>query len=160
MANQRVDFPEFDLMLQLVKGEHTSEEAVAFFQALDATCGTRWLCYFDPSVDLSKLDVARLPAVRRVIAKTRRELFGEAPKAHAIVCDSEAAAQFFFGFWRRYFPDDAGLRCFHSLDEAYDWLGLSDDARAEVASAIEAWQADAVERREPATLGAGTHVSP
>lgn len=144
MPNRRHSLPEHDLTLHLVHGTHTCAEAIQFFRSLDANCATRWLSYFDPTVDMSQIDIASVPEIKHVVAQKQEELFGEHAKAYAIVCGSESSEQYFFGFWQRYFVgpgvQSESTRCFRSLDEAYAWLGLSDAGRAAVARAIEDWE--------------------
>src|SRR5262249_9736010 len=57
---------------------------------------------------------------------------------------SSSTEQFFVEFWQRYADFDD--HSFRSLDEAYDWLGLSEAAPAAVARAIDAGAADAAAR--------------
>lgn len=127
-------------MLRLIWGEHTAEHAVEFIQSLDRTCATRWLSYFHPSVDLSKVSVTQIPPIRRAFEQGRRTLFGGEPKAYAIVCGSEPVMDY-FDFWAKYSGSDE--RVFSSLDAAYDWLGLGDAVRALAAGTLERWTADA-----------------
>jgi hypothetical protein len=159
MADRRCDLPEHDLTLHLVSGKHTSVEGLQFFRSLDSSCATRWLSYFDPTVDMSRIAIGSAPKIKRVIAQKRKELFGDHPKPYAIVCASEISEQYFFDFWWKYFvgPDAQAenMRCFRSLEEAYDWLELAQAGRAAAARAIEAWEARATGDRErpPTTRG-------
>jgi hypothetical protein len=140
MADRRCLFPEHDLMIHLVWGRHSAEEAIRFIQALDETCATRWLCYYHPSVDMAGMDVANIPAVKRAQAEKRKELFGDKPKRHAMACPSKASDHY-FEFWREY-DRQAAARAFHSLGDAYDWLGLSETARAAASAAIQSFEAE------------------
>jgi hypothetical protein len=135
-------------MLRLVWGEHTAEHAIEFVQSLDKTCATRWLSYFHPTVDLSKVVVTEIPGIKRAFDEKRRELFGAKPEPYAIVCGSEAV-RLYFEFWSRYSGSDE--RVFSSLDEAFDWLGLSEATRAVASHTLERWAADA----EVGDLGVG-----
>jgi hypothetical protein len=147
MTCRRVCLPEHDLTLQLVGGLHGAEEAIRFFRSLDATCATRWLSYFDATSDLSQIDIASVPAIKHAYADKRKELFGDKPKAHVIVCRSESARQYLLDFLEKYFGRGGGehLVCYRSLEEAYAYLGLSDEARVAVARAIEGFDAAAAE---------------
>jgi hypothetical protein len=161
MAGRRYSLPEHDLTLNLIHGTLTSGDVTRYFRALDASCcATSWLHYFDPTVDMSQIDIASVPELKRVIAETRRELFGDRPKPFAIVCGSEGSEQYFFGFFLKYFtgPDvqAANLSCFRSLEASYDWLELSQAARAAVARTIEDWEtAHATDDRERPTAAQG-----
>lgn len=144
MISCRRNWPEHDLTLHLVSGNLTSAEIVHLFRNLDAGCATRWLSYFDPTVEMSQIDIASVPELKRVIAEKRRELFGDRPKPYAIVCGSEESEQYFVRFWWKYFAGPnaqaENLRCFRNLDAAYDWLELPEAGRAAVARAIEDWE--------------------
>jgi hypothetical protein len=126
-------------MLHLVWGEHSSEEAIQFVQSLDETCASRWLCYYHPSVTMAGMDVAHIPAVKRAVEEKRKELFGDKPKSYAMACTSKASEPY-FDFWRRY--DSEAGHAFRSLDEAFDWLDLSEADRAAASAAIQSWEAD------------------
>jgi hypothetical protein len=145
-------FPEHDLTLYVVTAPHTAEEAVRFFQGLDARDATRWLTYFDPTVDMSGLDVASIPRLKRVLAAKIEKLFPDKRPVRAIVCASGAAEQFFRTFWRSYLetgdtrPGEPGL--FNNLEAAYDWLGLPETVRAAIAHVV-----DGDDPAEPAAMG-------
>jgi hypothetical protein len=149
MPIDRYLFPEHDLMAHLVWGQHTSQEIIESLQALDASCATRWLVYLDATADMSKVDIAHIPAVRRVKIEKRKELFGDNPKRFAIACGSKESWEYFSRFWGEY--SDGGEHYFRTLGEAYDWLGLSEAARAAVARAISRGDAEPVERAESAS---------
>jgi hypothetical protein len=144
MADCRRSLPEHDLTLHLVSGKHTSAEGIQFFRSLDSSGATRWLSYFDPTVDMAQIALGDAPEIKRVIADKRRELFGDHAKPYAIVCGSEISWRYFSEFWRRcYSAPDArtqNMRCFQSLEEAYDWFELPQAGRAAVARTIEAWE--------------------
>jgi hypothetical protein len=139
MADRRHILPDHDLTLHLVSGEHTSAETLCFFQALDDRCATRWLSYFDPTVDMSKTDIASMPVIREIIAKRRKELFRDGTKPYAMVCVSESSARYFQDFWRKYVAEP-DLRVFRSLGEAFNWLELPEPARCAAATAIHDWE--------------------
>lgn len=151
-------------MLRLIWGEHTAEHAVAFVRSLDKRCATRWLSYFHPSVDLSKVSVTEIPPIRRAFEDERRALFGDDPKPYAIVCGSEAVREY-FEFWSRYSGSDE--RMFSSLEEAFDWLGLDETERAVAAETFENWAAQAeagdlsgVERSQAGPPEPGARATP
>ena len=81
-----------------------------------------------PSQPRAQVDVASVPVLKRVLSEKQKELFGDKPKRHAFVCVSESSRDYFFGFWKPYFThgDESMVKSFRSLEEAYDWLGLSD----------------------------------
>jgi len=126
-------------MLHLVWGKHSGEEVIQFVQSLDETCASRWLCYYHPSVDMTGMDVAHIPAVKRAIEEKRKALFGDKPKPYAMACASQAAEPY-FDFWRRY--DTEAEHSFHSLDAAYDFLGLNAADRTAATAAIQSFEAE------------------
>lgn len=127
-------------MDSLVWGEHTSDEAIELIQGLDRACATRWVTYLHPTVDMSKIDVANIPAIKRAVNEKRQELFDQKPKPYALVCGSQACEQY-FDFWQKYYSNAPPAFC--RLDEAYDWLGLSEAARAVASRVIESWEVGA-----------------
>lgn len=136
-------FPEHDLTLRIVSGPTTVEDVIRFYEELDASHGTRWLTYIDPGVVAEMGDivpVARIPEIREVIAAKLEKLFGDKPVTGAVVSASTVLDDALH-FWRTY--SDAGEAhpihpaLFSTLDEAYNWLGLPDPARAEVTRAVE-----------------------
>jgi len=164
MAGRRCTLPQHDLTLHLVHGTLTSADVSQYFRSLNSSCcATRWLHYFDPTADMAQIDIASVPELRRIIAETRKELFGDHPKPFAVVCASEGSQQYFFGFWLKYFsgPDAQAenLCCFRSLEAAYDWLELPQASRAAVAGAIEDWEtARARDERERPAAQAGPNL--
>jgi hypothetical protein len=133
--------PENDLTLFIVSGPHTSEEALRLFEGLDTRAATRWLTYFDPTVDMSGVDVASFPRLKRAIAAKQKELFGDRPMVRAIVCSTWDAEQFFRKFWSSYVKAGDGPPAppalFEDLEAAFEWLALPMAARGAIAEAIE-----------------------
>ena len=156
-------FPECDLTVFIVSTPHTSEEAIQFFEALDARAATRWLTYLDPTVDMSDVDVASFPTIKRTIAAKQKELFGDKPMVRAIVCGSRAAEQFFRRFWSSYVKTGEGPPAppvlFEDLEAAFEWLALPMAARAAVAEAIKseapALEAATASPESPGRAGGG-----
>jgi hypothetical protein len=147
--------PEHDLTLFVISGKHSSKESIRMFEDLGAECATRWLKYLDPTADMAQVELASLPALKRVKREKRMELFGDRPKPFAIAGSSGPSQQLFLEFWQRYADSDSNERCFGSLDEAYDWLGLSEAVRAAVAGVIDRQDSGAGARRtagDPITL--------
>lgn len=142
MAIRIQRFPEYDLNLHVISRPHSGEEAIRFFEGLGAPQdATRWLTYFDPSVDMSGVDVASLPRLKRCIAEKQRELFGEtAPPPRVLVCSTSAHEEFFARFWSGYVlkgeihPVKPAIVC--GLQAAYDRFGLAPGARAAIGCAV------------------------
>jgi hypothetical protein len=132
--------PEYGVTVVIWSGRLTLEELRRHFGALDAACTDRWINYWDPSVDLSGLDVARIPEVKRLLAGKLKELYGDKRAISAVVCDP-ALQDPFPGFWPSYASADhaypAEVAAFPSLEAACAWLNLSDDGRRAVIDAVE-----------------------
>jgi hypothetical protein len=160
MSIRLYSFPEHDLTVFVARGRTTNEDVVAAFKAMDATYATKLLEYLDATMDMSEIDLANLPAIRRIKREKRLELFADNPKPMAIVCESKDAKRFFAEFWQRYVAAESNERYFYSLDEAYDWLGLSAAARASAVGAIAGVDADAGARPEATTSAAHTARRP
>lgn len=135
MAVSSVCLPEHELMIGVISGAPSGADFTDTIRAMGPGCAVRWLIYFNPTSDLSRVDVAHLPTIRSVMEEKRKELFGNKPKAIAVVCASESSQQYVI-FWQRYDPLGF-VGVFRTLDEAYGSLGLPDRARAAVARAIE-----------------------
>lgn len=128
-------------MLHFIWGEHDCAELIEFAQTLDETCATRWLCYYHPTVDMAAVDIAHIPAMRRALDDKRRELFGDAPKAYAMVCGAKSAAPY-LDFWGRY--RGCAECAFERIEAAYDWLDLSPAARTAASDVLARFEAEAV----------------
>jgi hypothetical protein len=128
-------FPEYEVNLHIYSGAVTAEEVFRHFARLEPT---RWIGYFDPSADVTALDVASLPKLKQALADKRQALFGERPSPSVIVYSSREVEKF-FRFWRRYIAN-VGERpitvvLFGSLEGACGWLGLPDPARQAIMAA-------------------------
>lgn len=136
-------FPEHGITLRIISGSISADDVIRFYKTLDATHGSRWLTFIDvASGALDAIDaipVARFPEIREVIAAKTRELFGDKVLTNAIVCPSPKRATL-LRFWRAYRKKNQGARVadFSEFEAAYDWLELSDAARAAVTRALEA----------------------
>lgn len=141
MAIRTRRFPEYDVNLYVMSGKLTGEETIRFYAGLRAPeDAARWITYFDPGLDLSGLDIASLPQIKRTIALKQRELFPGEPAPRVLVCSSCAHEDFFYEFWRGYVvkgdvrPIQPAI--VSSLETAYDRLGLPNAARAAIRLAI------------------------
>lgn len=159
MAIRTTRFPEYGLNLYVVSGAHTAEEAIGFFRSLGAPDATRWLTVFDPVVDMSGLDVASLPGLKRTIAEKHHELFGAAaPELRIIVCSSRPQEEFFSRFWSGYVlkgeqHPPAKPVIVTGLEAAFDVLELPPAARDAVTKAIRGSEAAAVAPPAPIRIG-------
>lgn len=154
MSIRVTQLPDYGVNLTVYAGRITRDEVLEHYRGLnaaDAACATRWISYFDPSVDLSELDPSNFPELKRVLTAKLVEIYGGRIVTAAMVCDSRVN-QPMLSFWRSYtasdaeHPADPGL--FSSLKAACDWLGLSADAREAVGAAVRAsGRAPAPERR-------------
>lgn len=135
MPSELKRYPQHGLTLMLFSGVLTAEQLISQFSELDGRDRGCWLSYFDASVDLTGVDVAHLPALKRMVAMKERGLLGDARqrRRNAIVYCSTVTEQF-FDFWRSYaavgeaHATPPGV--FSSFKAACDWLGLPQSACA------------------------------
>jgi hypothetical protein len=135
-------FPEFDVNVTVYSGKITRDELIEHFRALGdggaARCD-RWVSYFDPTSDLSAVDIAALAEIKRITAVRVGQIWGAGRLASAMVCES-AVNEPILGVWRDYLSSDphhpAAPALFLSLKSACDWLHLSEPARQAVLDAI------------------------
>lgn len=122
-------YAEYGVTLMVFSGALTAEQLIGRFCELDGRDRGCWLSYFDPTVDLTGVDIAHLPPLKRMVAMKERELLGDARQRprHAIVYGS-AVTEPFFRFWRSYAAagDAHSITpgVFSNFEAACDWLGL------------------------------------
>jgi hypothetical protein len=135
--------PAFDVNVTVYRGRITRDELIEHFGALapeDAASADRWISYFDPSADLSAVDIAALAEIKRISFARVAELWGPGRLASAMVCES-ALCEPVLGVWRDYLGSDprypAAPSLFSSLGAACDWLRLAEPAREAISAVIE-----------------------
>jgi hypothetical protein len=130
--------PDYDVVLHLYSGAMAGGEVISHFRRLGASDAGRWIHYVEPNADMSCLDVACLPELKRAIADKKHELFGDEPSTSAIVYGSRTNERF-FTFWRSYAgygePHPRLPVLFTSLEAACEWLRLPRAGRQAVLSA-------------------------
>ena len=101
----------------------------------------RQIHYLDRSVDVSGLDVASIPALRRITTAKVREVCKDEPRFTALVAAAPEAQQY-LQLWCSYAAPEEGRQSvraeFCTIKDACDWLGLSDAACNAVTAAVEA----------------------
>lgn len=130
-------FPEIGVTLSIFSGAITQKDVIAYVKGLETAA--RWVTYFDPTADLSGLDVAHIPEVKRTLAAKLKELHGDEPVVSVFVACT-GAVEAFLTFWRSYVADPeypAKPEVVGSLDAACRALGLSEDACAALKQAAE-----------------------
>jgi hypothetical protein len=132
-------FPEFNVSVVVMEGVIAAEAFVAFVKQLDLGGVTRWLNYTRPGTDLTNVDLLSMTQVKRTFGeRLRMQLQGGSIRS-AFVCDShdsEAVVRLWTAYVGR--DDDypsTPVIC-PSLEAAFDYLGLSPEAREAVADAI------------------------
>jgi len=130
-------FPEHHVDLHVFSGVVTTEDARRHIERLDAN--DRWLCYFDPTADLSGVDLAHLPELRRLMA-VKEQRRGADRILPTVIVNASESADHDLRFWRSYAsaegenPHDT-IMC-SSLEAACDWLGLPPAAHDALAAEI------------------------
>jgi hypothetical protein len=134
--------PDFGVNVTVYSGKITRQELIEHYSTInagDAASADRWISYFQPSADLSDIDIAAFAELKRITSAKLKEVYPDRPLAVAIVCDSRINEPI-LSVWRSYVgadaehPSDPGL--FSSLKAACDWLGLSQAAREAAILAI------------------------
>lgn len=142
MGIQLIRLSESDVNVAVFSGAITREVLLGFYNSLGREVvdnGARWLSYFDPTADLTELDLATFTEMRRVIAARLRELYGETALTSGVVCDSPAnlpVLKVWNGYVGDHWRDPDAPVMYSSLRAACDAFGLSDQARAELGAAI------------------------
>lgn len=154
MGIRRKRFPEFGVTLEIFSGVITAELLLERLGSLREGDLARWIGYLDATVDLSQVDLAAIPDLKRANAARLRELKVEKGLV-AIVCALGANNQA-VDFWLRYVQADVdhptSLALFPSLKTACDWLDLPEAgcrALTVAAEKPEGREADAVPEHGP-----------
>lgn len=140
MGIQAKRFPEYDVILQIFRGEITPDVWLAYYADFSATEKDRFVTYIDKLADLSGLDIASGPELKRVVAARLRQVYGDKPVVSILVPGSEAQEaylQFWRGFEAAGEPHPAASVVVPDLEKACELLGLPDDAWKKLAEAVE-----------------------
>lgn len=129
--------PEYRLELYIYSGAVGVEEVLGHYRRLDPDA--TWLSYFDATADLSGIDLADFPTLKRAITAKEDERKGGMPRRHALVNTAPSNAPF-AQFWLSYAP--AGVRYAHERDlfstveGACRWLALPPDGCQAITAAL------------------------
>ena len=131
-------FPEFGVTLVIYSGAVTPEVMLRFVDDLGPADAGPWINYLDPTLDLSGMDVAHIPVLRRALAAKLKALYGEGHIKTALVTASQVN-ELVLSFWPSYVGHDVEYphepTAFASLDAACDWLRLPETAHRALAEA-------------------------
>jgi hypothetical protein len=133
-------FPEYGVILQIFRGMITRERWMEYYAGFTATAADRFVTYVCPSADLSKMDLASGPELKRVVAAKLREVYGDGPVVSILVRASdeqEPYLKFWAGFERAGEKHPAESVIVSDFKQACDLLGLPDDAWKRLAAAVE-----------------------
>lgn len=123
--------PEYGVTLLSFSGKLGLSDFFELCEKIDARDRCRWLSYCDSTLDLTEIDVAHLPELKRVAASKQAEIFPEGTPPNAVVYSSKAGEDF-IRFWQKYtlagklHPMTPAV--FSDLNAACHWLGLPQDA--------------------------------
>jgi len=135
--------PEYNLEVGVFSGAVTDDEMLESFSKLDKN--RNWLGVFTKDADVSGVDIACFPALKRAVTPDAPELRGGEPKLSALV-NFSGPSELFVRFWVHYASaDDQPWRkrqMFSSIEKACAWLGLPPAAAGEVAAAVAYAQAE------------------
>jgi hypothetical protein len=133
-------FPEYGVTLQIFRGEINREAWMDYYARFPAESAPRFITWVDASADLSGIDLASGPELKRVVAAKLREAFGDLPIVSILVPGSpaqEAYVKFWCGFERAGETHPAESVIAPDLATACDLLGLPKDAAEKLAEAVE-----------------------
>jgi hypothetical protein len=133
-------FPEYGVTLQIFRGAITREAWVEYYASFAATASDRFVTYICPSADLSNMDLAFGPELKRLVAAKLREVFGDQPVISILVRSSneqEPYLEFWRGFERVGDKHPAESVIVTDFKKACALLGLPDDAWRRLAAAVE-----------------------
>lgn len=127
-------FPEYKIELGVLSGAVTHPEILELYSAHDKT--TNWVVVFAESVDLSGVDVACLPVLKRALASEASESPDAGPKRTALINLSESN-EIFVRFWAHYASQGVHRerRLCPTYEAACRWLGLPAAAAERLAAA-------------------------
>jgi hypothetical protein len=156
MAIRTKRLSEYEVTVAVISGTVTPQELEADIQGIDAAAAApRWIGYFDPNFDMSGVDIAFIPTLRRLLSAKLKEIHGRQAVVAALVSRSRAN-DVFLRFWPSYIGHDheypSQSSAFASVEAACAWFGLADGACEAVRQTI--W------RLEAATPGAGDGAGP
>jgi hypothetical protein len=133
-------FPEYGVILQIFRGPITRQAWIDYYDGFAADDTDRFITYLDPTADLSQLDVASGPELKRVVAGKLRAVYGEKPVVSILAPGSEAQVMY-ANFWRAF--ESAGEEkhpaesvVVADLKAACELLGLPDGAFEALTAAV------------------------
>jgi TetR/AcrR family transcriptional repressor of nem operon len=137
MAASLKRFPEFNLQLSVFSGAVTDDDLLKCFSALDHKA--HWLGVFTKDADVSGVDIACFPALKRAVTPDASEPAGTKPRLSALVNLSESS-ELFVRFWAHYATaGDRSARkreVFSTIEAARQWLGLPAAAAGKIVAAV------------------------
>jgi hypothetical protein len=132
---------EYGVTQEVFTGVLTPELLIGRLGALREGDGALWIIYIDPTVDLSRVDIASIPQLKRANAVRLEALNIDDPRI-AFVCDPREHELPSLEFWLRYVQlrheHPGSQELFPSLKAACNWLDLPQAARKALTEAIEA----------------------
>ena len=130
-------FPKHRLDFSIYSGVVTVEQVLRHFEKLEV--GANWLSYFDPTADLSGIDLGHFPALKRGLIAKEAERDSDELRLCLLV-NTASTNEDFVRFWCTYAAE--GIEHPHqrdlcpTLEAAFDRLGLPDDVRAALAAEL------------------------
>jgi TetR/AcrR family transcriptional repressor of nem operon len=149
MAANLKRFPEFNLEIGVFSGAVADDELLKCFSKLDQKA--HWLGVFTKNADVSGVDIACFPALKRAVTPDASEPAGARPKLSALVNLSESS-ELFVRFWAHYATagDRPGRKrqVFSTLEAARQWLGLPAAAAGKIVAAVTEAEAGPAEAQQ------------
>jgi TetR/AcrR family transcriptional repressor of nem operon len=132
-------FPEYQLELGVLWSTVAGDEMLRMFESFDKSA--KWLVVFCEDVDLSGLDIAHIPAMKRAVTPDQSEPRSGESELTAFV-SLAGGGEFFARFWMHY--ASMGVQrprkreMFPTVAAACQWLRLPPPASETLAAAVDA----------------------
>lgn len=126
-------FPEHHVTLAIFSGVVDPDQISTLLRSVDQRDRGCWIGYWHDDADISDVDVASFPVIKRLVAERQKAIFGDAPLREFVMVHPSGATEDLFRFLQKYWAtgDESATppRIFPDWRSASDWLGLSDEAR-------------------------------
>lgn len=130
-------FPEYRLEFGALCNSVSGDEVLSMFEGFDKRA--KWLVVFNDNVDLSGLDIAHIPAMKRAVTPEDSGPQGGEPESTAFV-NLAGGGDFFVRFWVHYASEGVQRtrrrERFSTVAAACQWLRLPPPATETLAAAV------------------------
>jgi TetR/AcrR family transcriptional repressor of nem operon len=117
--------PEYNLEMGVFSGAVTAQEILGVFSGLDQNAN--WLGVFTRGADVSGVDIACFPALKRAVTPGEAEGPADGEARRSALVNLSEASELFVRFWAHYAsagPRSRKRRMFSAIEAACAWLRL------------------------------------